>query len=79
VLEYLLARVDQAVERAELIEHCWDSATDPMSNVVDVVVKRLRRKLQEPELIHTVRGRGYLLGTAGPGRRPTGCAGCAGC
>ncbi|XVV02623.1 response regulator transcription factor [Actinosynnema sp. CA-248983] len=64
VLEHLLTRAGMAVERAELIEHCWDSATDPMSNVVDVVVKRLRRKLGQPELIHTVRGRGYLLGTA---------------
>ncbi|WP_433269074.1 response regulator transcription factor [Actinosynnema sp. CS-041913] len=63
VLEYLLARADHAVGRAELIEHCWDSGADPMSNVVDVVVKRLRRKLREPELIHTLRGRGYLLGT----------------
>ncbi|MGW0432184.1 response regulator transcription factor [Micromonospora sp. NPDC003197] len=62
VLEYLIARAEQAVDRAELIEHCWDSGTDPMSNVVDAVVKRLRRKLREPELIHTVRGRGYRLG-----------------
>jgi DNA-binding response OmpR family regulator len=61
VLEFLLARPDQAVGRDELIEHCWDSRTDPMSNVVDVVVRRLRLKLREPELIHTVRGRGYRL------------------
>lgn len=62
VLEYLMARPEQAVERTELIEHCWDTSTDPMSNVVDVVVRRLRRKLREPELIHTVRGLGYRLG-----------------
>lgn len=61
VLEYLAIRPGQAVTRTELIEHCWDSAADPMSNVVDVVVRRLRRKLREPELIHTVRGRGYRL------------------
>ncbi|WP_410666499.1 winged helix-turn-helix domain-containing protein [Amycolatopsis sp. cmx-4-68] len=61
VLEFLLARAERAVGRDELIEHCWDSRTDPMSNVVDVVVRRLRRKLREPELIHTVRGRGYRL------------------
>lgn len=65
VLEYLMARPEQAVGRTELIEHCWDSSTDPMSNVVDVVVRRLRGKLREPELIHTVRGRGYRL--TGPG------------
>lgn len=61
VLEYLIARAGEAVTRTELIEHCWDSRTDPMSNAVDVVVKRLRGKLLEPELIHTVRGRGYRL------------------
>ena len=61
VLEYLMTRPEQAVARTELIEHCWDSSTDPLSNVVDVVVRRLRGKLREPELIHTVRGRGYRL------------------
>jgi DNA-binding response OmpR family regulator len=61
VLEYLTTRAGEAVTRTELIEHCWDSRTDPMSNVVDVVVRRLRGKLLEPELIHTVRGRGYRL------------------
>lgn len=66
VLEYLAIRPDQVVSRSDLIEHCWDASADPMSNVVDVVVKRLRRKLGPPELIHTVRGRGYRLG--GPGR-----------
>ncbi|MCA1655783.1 MAG: response regulator transcription factor [Pseudonocardiaceae bacterium] len=67
VLEYLAIRPDQVVSRTDLIEHCWDSSADPMSNVVDVVVKRLRRKLGLPELIHTVRGRGYRLGAYGPG------------
>ncbi|MEE6258194.1 response regulator transcription factor [Plantactinospora sonchi] len=62
VLEYLLTRPEQAVSRTELIEHCWDSRTDPMSNVVDVVVRRLRGKLRQPELIHAVRGHGYRLG-----------------
>ncbi|KAA9161409.1 response regulator transcription factor [Amycolatopsis acidicola] len=62
VLEYLLTRPGQAVGRAELMEHCWDALTDPMSNVVEAVVKRLRRKLREPELIQTVRGFGYRLG-----------------
>ncbi|WP_173426423.1 response regulator transcription factor [Amycolatopsis orientalis] len=62
VLEYLLTRAGLPVQRADLIEHCWDAQADPMSNVVDVVVKRLRRKLKEPELIHAVRGLGYRLG-----------------
>ena len=65
VLEYLLTRLGQAVDRADLLEHCWDAQPDLMgdkSNPVDAVVKRLRRKLREPELIHTVRGLGYRLG-----------------
>jgi DNA-binding response OmpR family regulator len=66
VLEYLAIRQEQVVSRAELIEHCWDAEADPMSNVVDKVVTRLRRKLGQPELIHTVRQRGYLLGSYGP-------------
>jgi DNA-binding response OmpR family regulator len=61
VLEYLLMRPEQVVSRAELIEHCWDEDNDPMSNVVDSVVKRLRGKLGEPPLVHTVRGTGYRL------------------
>ncbi len=68
VLEYLMARPEQAVGRGELIEHCWDNSTDPMSNVVDATVRRLRRKLGEPELVHTVWGRGYRL--AGPTAAP---------
>jgi DNA-binding response OmpR family regulator len=59
VLEHLMSRPGQAVSRTELIEHCWDTSTEPMSNVVDTVVRRLRAKLGEPELVHTVRGRGY--------------------
>ena len=62
VLEHLMSRPGRAVSRSDLIEHCWDSSTDPMSNVVDVVIKRLRGKLGEPELLHTVRGRGYRIG-----------------
>jgi DNA-binding response OmpR family regulator len=62
VLEYLLVRAGFTVERADLIEHCWDTQTEPESNVVDATVKRLRRKMAEPELIHAVRGLGYRLG-----------------
>jgi DNA-binding response OmpR family regulator len=62
VLEFLMTRTGSAVSRTDLIEHCWDSSTDPMSNVVDVVIRRLRGKLGEPELLHTVRGRGYRIG-----------------
>jgi DNA-binding response OmpR family regulator len=62
VLEHLMSRPGVAVSRTDLIEHCWDSSTDPLSNVVDVVVRRLRGKLGTPELLHTVRGRGYRIG-----------------
>ncbi|MFB8079132.1 response regulator transcription factor [Streptomyces sp. NPDC056013] len=61
VLEALAARADQAVPRAELIESCWDEMADPRSNVLEVLVSQLRRKLGDPQLIHTVRGVGYRL------------------
>ncbi|MFI8824889.1 response regulator transcription factor [Streptomyces sp. NPDC053431] len=61
VLEVLAARADQAVPRAELIESCWDEMAEPQSNVLEVLVSQLRRKLGDPPLIHTVRGVGYRL------------------
>jgi DNA-binding response OmpR family regulator len=61
VLEYLAIRPEQVVTRTDLIEHCWAESDDPMSNVVDQVIKRLRHKLHEPELLHTVHGKGYRL------------------
>jgi len=44
VLEYLMARPEQSVSRTDL--HCWDAAADPMSNVVDVTITRLRGRLR---------------------------------
>jgi DNA-binding response OmpR family regulator len=64
VLEYLLSRLDQVVTRSELAEHAWDESFDAMSNVIDVVIYRLRRKVDgdRPErLLHTLKGAGYLL------------------
>ncbi|WP_228973194.1 response regulator transcription factor [Streptomyces sp. DH12] len=61
VLEVLAARADQAVSRAELIESCWDEMAEPQSNVLEVLVSQLRRKLGDPPLIMTVRGVGYRL------------------
>ncbi|MDI6104762.1 response regulator transcription factor [Actinoplanes sp. NEAU-A12] len=61
VLELLAARQATVVTRTDLVEHCWDEMADPMSNVVDVVVAQLRRKLGPPALLHTVRGVGYRL------------------
>jgi DNA-binding response OmpR family regulator len=61
VLELLLSRTGQVVSRAELVEHCWDELTAPMSNAVDVVVSQLRRKLGDPPPIATVRAVGYRI------------------
>ncbi|MFJ8387684.1 winged helix-turn-helix domain-containing protein [Streptomyces sp. NPDC094438] len=61
VLESLMLRAGEVVTRSELIESCWDEMSDPVSNVVDVVIAQLRRKLGPPELIGTVRGAGYRL------------------
>ncbi|WP_412161703.1 winged helix-turn-helix domain-containing protein [Curtobacterium flaccumfaciens] len=61
VLEALMRRPGIATTRTELIESCWDEATDQLSNVVDVVVWHLRRKLGPPDPIDTVRGVGYRL------------------
>jgi len=63
MLEYLLLRPDQVVTRFELLENVWDMHFDPGSNVVDVHVARLRRKLNHARLvsIETVRGVGFVL------------------
>ena len=61
ILEELVTHLDTVVSRTHLIEHCWDDAHDPMSNVVDVHVSSLRRKLGEPSPIRTVRGQGFIL------------------
>ena len=62
VLELLANHHGEVVSRTMLIEHCWDAMSEPMSNVVDVLVAQLRRKLGGPPLIQTVRGAGYVLG-----------------
>jgi two-component system, OmpR family, copper resistance phosphate regulon response regulator CusR len=61
ILEHLLTARGRVVTRTELIEGCWDELHDPMSNVVDVHVTALRRKLGDPAMIRTVRGAGYIV------------------
>jgi two-component system copper resistance phosphate regulon response regulator CusR len=64
LLEYLARRAGEVVGRSEIAEHVWDEHYDPLSNVVDVYVQRLRRKLdrpQSPSVIRTRRGLGYQL------------------
>jgi two-component system OmpR family response regulator len=64
LLEYLVRRRGQVVSRTELLEHVWDANYDGLSNVVDVHVANLRRKLHLPgggDPIETVRGAGYRV------------------
>jgi DNA-binding response OmpR family regulator len=64
LLEYLARRGGDVVSRADIAEHVWDENYDPFSNVVDVYIQRLRRKLEmagEHSLIRTRRGEGYQL------------------
>lgn len=63
VLELLAVRAGSVVSRSELIEACWDEMSEPNSNVVDVVVAGLRRKLGTPPVVETVRGAGFLVGS----------------
>ncbi|MFN0245834.1 MAG: response regulator transcription factor [Kofleriaceae bacterium] len=62
LLEYLAARAGELVTRTEIWEHVYDFNSDATSNVVDVYVGYLRKKLGPPLLIHTRRGHGYVLG-----------------
>jgi len=64
LLEHFLLRPEEVIRRTELLEKVWDLHFDPESNVVDVHVGNLRRKLKdasEVELLHTVRGVGFRL------------------
>jgi len=61
LLEYLCRQEGTVISREEIAEHVWDNRYDPCSNVIDVYVQRLRRKLDRDEKswIHTRRGAGY--------------------
>ena len=64
VLEYLVRNSGRVMTRTLITEYAWDYHFDPGTNVVDVVINRLRKKVDQgftPKLIHTVRGVGYLL------------------
>ena len=63
VLEYLMRHHGRVMSRTLITEYAWDYHFDPGTNIVDVVITRLRKKLdhgREPKLIHTVRGVGYV-------------------
>lgn len=64
LLEYLMRNVDQVLTRAMIGEQVWDFTWDRMTNVIDVYINHLRRKLEdggESRMIHAVRGVGYIL------------------
>jgi DNA-binding response OmpR family regulator len=64
LLEHLVLHANEVVGRAALAEHVWDAPFETMSNVIDVCIQRLRRKIDEPgrpSLIVTRRGEGYML------------------
>jgi two-component system, OmpR family, response regulator len=68
ILESFMRRPDQALTRAHLVAHAWDSTYEDSSNIIDVYIRRLRKKLDEPfstRTIETVRGAGYRLRSDG--------------
>jgi len=78
LLEYLMRNRGRALSRAMIVEHVWNLSFDTSTNIVDVYINYLRRKVDdgyEPPLIHTVRGVGYRMevpethGSAADGRR----------
>jgi two-component system, OmpR family, response regulator len=64
LLEYLMRNAERVLSKTMILEHVWEYGFDPQTNVVDVLVSRLRSKVDrdfEPKLIHTLRGAGYVL------------------
>lgn len=67
LLEYMMRHAGRVVSKTMILEHVWDYNFDPQTNVVDVLVCRLRNKVDrdfDKKLIHTIRGVGYVLKTA---------------
>jgi two-component system OmpR family response regulator len=68
LLEYLVRNQGQVIPRAMLLQHVWDLHFDPTTNIIDVYVGRVRRKVdgqQDFPLIHTIRGVGYCIRAPG--------------
>lgn len=66
LLEFFVLHNDRVVDRAAITAHVWDENHDPFTNVLEVLIRRLRQKIDEgftPRLIHTLRGAGYRFGT----------------
>lgn len=67
LLEYLMRQANRVVSKTMILEHIWDYSFDPQTNVVDVLVCRLRTKVDrdfDAKMIHTIRGVGYVLKTS---------------
>ena len=64
VLEYLLANRGRVVSAEELLDRVWDEAADPFTTAVKTTIRRLRAKLGDPPVIHTVREGGYRIGAS---------------
>jgi heavy metal response regulator len=65
LLEYLMSNAGRVLSRTMIIEHVWDQSFDGITNIVDVYVRHLRNKVDDPfeqKLIRTVRGVGYTIG-----------------
>jgi two-component system copper resistance phosphate regulon response regulator CusR len=65
LLEFFVRHEGKVVDRAAITAYVWDENHDPFTNVLEVLVRRLRRKIDDaytPKLIHTVRGAGYRFG-----------------
>jgi len=64
LLEYLMRNFGRVISKTMILEHVWNYGFDPQTNVVDVLISRLRSKVDkgfETKLIHTIRGVGYVL------------------
>jgi len=64
LLEYLMAHAGRVITKTALCEHVWEHHFDTGTNVVEVCIQRLRRKIDDghsPKLLHTIRGAGYVM------------------
>jgi two-component system, OmpR family, response regulator len=64
LLEYLMRNAGKVVSKTMILSHVWDYSFDPQTNIVDVLISRLREKIDRPfekKLLHTVRGVGYVI------------------
>ena len=81
LLEFLARNAGRVIGRAEIAEHVWDESFDPFSNLIEVYVNRLRKKIDAPgsePLLHTRRGAGYFIGRADGSQSPARESGATG-